>query len=182
MAKMVLRELMDPLIFLKFKSFLMKVQHASPPTTTTFFVFLKSFWINQSRTWWNFCFLALHLWIRSSFSSLISTSFLKTGIHWQSLYLLNMKKNPIVSSCTTHHMLVLILRSCTGILSVNCVTKFLFYGWVQGNDPSCLREFLLQILSRNSPSGNVGLQVSSTNANYHTLSYTFHNIYKDCFL
>jgi hypothetical protein len=92
------------------------------------------------------------------------------------------EKNPIVSSCTTHHMLVLILRSCTGILSVNCVTKFLFYGWVQGNDPSCLREFLLQILSRNSPSGNVGLQVSSTNANYHTLSYTFHNIYKDCFL
>ena len=109
MAKMVLRELMDPLIFLKFKSFLMKVQHASPPTTTTFFVFLKSFWINQSRTWWNFCFLALHLWIRSSFSSLSSTSFLKTGIHWQSLYLLNMKKNPIVSSCTTHHVLVLIL-------------------------------------------------------------------------
>jgi hypothetical protein len=109
MAKMVLRELMDPLIFLKFKSFLMKVQHASPPTTTTFLVFLKSFWINQSRTWWNFCFLALHLWIRSSFSSLISTSFLKTGIHWQSLYLLNMKKNPIVSSCTTRHVLVLIL-------------------------------------------------------------------------
>ena len=29
MANMVLRELMDPLIFLKFKSFLMKVQHAS---------------------------------------------------------------------------------------------------------------------------------------------------------
>lgn len=30
---------------------------------------------------------------------------------------------------------------------------------VQGNDPSCLREFLLQILDKNSSSGNVGLQV-----------------------
>jgi hypothetical protein len=37
MAKMVLRELMDPLIFMKFKSFLMKVQHASPTPPLLFF-------------------------------------------------------------------------------------------------------------------------------------------------
>jgi len=161
MAKMVLRELMDPLNFLKFKSFLMKVQHATPPpppfTCITSLDKIKFLFINfyQFLEDWN------------AFAVTLFAQY---------------EKNPIVSSCTTHHMLVLILRSCTGILSVNCVTKFLFYGWVQGNDPSCLREFLLQILSRNSPSGNVGLQVSSTNANYHTLSYTFHNIYKDCFL
>jgi hypothetical protein len=65
MAKMVLRELMDPLIFLKFKSFLMKVHHARPhPPPPPLFFPVK---------------------------------------------LLNMKKNPIVSSCTTHHVLVLIL-------------------------------------------------------------------------
>jgi len=29
----------------------------------------------------------------------------------------------------------------------------------QGNDPSCLREFLLPILCQNSPSGNIGLQM-----------------------
>ncbi|KAL3570585.1 hypothetical protein D5086_027834 [Populus alba] len=34
---------------------------------------------------------------------------------------------------------------------------------MKGNDPSCLREFLLQILSRNSPSGNVGLQILDRN-------------------
>nr|XP_034925584.1 LOW QUALITY PROTEIN: probable plastid-lipid-associated protein 14, chloroplastic [Populus alba] len=36
MAKMVVRELMDPLIFMKFKSFLVKVQHASPPVLLFF--------------------------------------------------------------------------------------------------------------------------------------------------
>ncbi|KAL9374752.1 hypothetical protein Peur_031631 [Populus x canadensis] len=34
---------------------------------------------------------------------------------------------------------------------------------MKGNDPSWLREFLLQILSRNSPSGNVGLQMLDRN-------------------
>ncbi|XP_048326603.1 probable plastid-lipid-associated protein 14, chloroplastic isoform X2 [Ziziphus jujuba] len=33
----------------------------------------------------------------------------------------------------------------------------------QGNDPSCLREFLLQILDKNSSSGNVGLQILDRN-------------------
>lgn len=34
---------------------------------------------------------------------------------------------------------------------------------MKGNDPSCLREFLLQILCSNSPSGNVGLQILDRN-------------------
>ncbi|KAL9374751.1 hypothetical protein Peur_031630 [Populus x canadensis] len=34
---------------------------------------------------------------------------------------------------------------------------------MKGNDPSWLREFLLQILSRNSPSGSVGLQILDRN-------------------
>ncbi|KAM0846323.1 hypothetical protein ACQ4PT_055737 [Festuca glaucescens] len=33
----------------------------------------------------------------------------------------------------------------------------------KGNDPSCLREFLLPILSQNSPSGNIGLQMLDRN-------------------
>lgn len=37
--------------------------------------------------------------------------------------------------------------------------SFSFYKFVQGNDPSCLREFLLPVLLKNSPLGNTGLQV-----------------------
>lgn len=33
----------------------------------------------------------------------------------------------------------------------------------KGNDPSCLREFLVPILSQNSPSGNIGLQMLDRN-------------------
>ncbi|XP_050387776.1 probable plastid-lipid-associated protein 14, chloroplastic [Argentina anserina] len=42
----------------------------------------------------------------------------------------------------------------------------------KGNDPSCLREFLLQILHRNSSSGNAGLQILDRNwgAGWHLLS------------
>ncbi|KAF8379699.1 hypothetical protein HHK36_029143 [Tetracentron sinense] len=35
--------------------------------------------------------------------------------------------------------------------------------FTKGNDPSCLREFLLQILCRNSSSGNAGLQILDRN-------------------
>ncbi|XVE64379.1 hypothetical protein DITRI_Ditri07aG0096400 [Diplodiscus trichospermus] len=34
---------------------------------------------------------------------------------------------------------------------------------MKGNDPSCLREFLLPILTRNSPTGNIGLQILDRN-------------------
>ncbi|XP_038683400.1 probable plastid-lipid-associated protein 14, chloroplastic isoform X2 [Tripterygium wilfordii] len=41
-------------------------------------------------------------------------------------------------------------------------TKFKSF-LVKGNDPSCLREFILPILSRDSPSGNAGLQILDRN-------------------
>ncbi|XP_058095941.1 probable plastid-lipid-associated protein 14, chloroplastic isoform X2 [Magnolia sinica] len=43
---------------------------------------------------------------------------------------------------------------------------------MKGNDPSCLREFLLPILCRNSPSGNAGLQILDRNwgAGWNVLS------------
>lgn len=41
-------------------------------------------------------------------------------------------------------------------------TKFKSF-LTKGNDPSCLREFLLQILHRNSSSGNAGLQILDRN-------------------
>ncbi|KAI5561845.1 hypothetical protein BDE02_15G014200 [Populus trichocarpa] len=88
MAKMVLRELMDPLIFMKFKSFLMK--------------FLED---------WNALAVALFVQYEKISYSII--------MHYS---------------------------SCVGTDPIYKVV------------PSCLREFLLQILSRNSPSGNVGLQ------------------------
>lgn len=68
----------------------------------------------------------------------------------------------------------MLLLLCSEAFNANAVIKFvvlysmpikLLYGRVkmllnmQGNDPSCLREFLLPILCRNSPSGNAGLQV-----------------------
>jgi hypothetical protein len=106
MAKMVLRELMDPLNFLKFKSFLMKVQHATPPPPFTCITSLDKI---------KFLFINFYQFLED-WNAFAVTLFAQY------------EKNPIVSSCTTHHMLVLILRSCTGILSVNCVTKFLFYG------------------------------------------------------
>uniref|UniRef100_A0A2P2L674 Putative plastid-lipid-associated protein 14ic n=1 Tax=Rhizophora mucronata TaxID=61149 RepID=A0A2P2L674_RHIMU len=34
---------------------------------------------------------------------------------------------------------------------------------MKGNDPSCLREFLLPMLSKNSPCGNIGLQILDRN-------------------
>ncbi|XP_050223581.1 probable plastid-lipid-associated protein 14, chloroplastic [Mercurialis annua] len=42
-------------------------------------------------------------------------------------------------------------------------TKFKSF-LMKGNDPSCLREFLLQILGRNSPSGSPGLQILDRNS------------------
>ncbi|CAK7324158.1 unnamed protein product [Dovyalis caffra] len=51
----------------------------------------------------------------------------------------------------------------TCITSLDKLKLFLFINFYKGNDPSCLREFLLQVLSRNSPSGNVGLQILDRN-------------------
>ncbi|XP_045816039.1 probable plastid-lipid-associated protein 14, chloroplastic [Trifolium pratense] len=44
--------------------------------------------------------------------------------------------------------------------------------FTQGNDPSCLRQFMLEILGRNSPYGNAGLQMLDRNwgAGWHLLS------------
>lgn len=50
----------------------------------------------------------------------------------------------------------------------------------QGNDPSCLREFLLQFLSRNSPSGNPGLQVFGPSTQvFSTFSVPFPSSYEN---
>uniref|UniRef100_A0A0E0JLX1 Protein kinase domain-containing protein n=1 Tax=Oryza punctata TaxID=4537 RepID=A0A0E0JLX1_ORYPU len=50
-----------------------------------------------------------------------------------------------------------VLRSFSGITKKN--DSHDWYPISQGDDPACLREFLLPILCQNSPSGNIGLQI-----------------------
>ncbi|XVF10050.1 hypothetical protein REPUB_Repub07fG0150200 [Reevesia pubescens] len=61
---------------------------------------------------------------------------------------------------------------CVGFMMAKMVLKELMNPLIfakfksflmKGNDPSCLREFLLPILTRNSPTGNVGLQMLDRN-------------------
>ncbi|KAI5561847.1 hypothetical protein BDE02_15G014500 [Populus trichocarpa] len=69
-------------------------------------------------------------------------------------------------------MMIAFDMRCVGFMMANMVLRELMDPLIflkfksflmKGNDPSCLREFLLQILSRNSPSGNVGLQILDQN-------------------
>ncbi|KAJ8771581.1 hypothetical protein K2173_026758 [Erythroxylum novogranatense] len=64
------------------------------------------------------------------------------------------------------------LQRCVGFIMAKMVLRELmdpvifmrFKSFLnKGNDPSCLREFLLSILSRNSPQGNIGLQMLDRN-------------------
>ncbi|KAF9667363.1 hypothetical protein SADUNF_Sadunf15G0015300 [Salix dunnii] len=61
--------------------------------------------------------------------------------------------------CVGFMMAKMVLRELMDPLIFMKFKSFL----MKGNDPSCLREFLLQILCRNSPSGNVGLQILDRN-------------------
>lgn len=57
--------------------------------------------------------------------------------------------------CVGFMMAKMVLRELMDPLIFNKFKSFL----TKGNDPACLREFLFPILSRNSPSGNAGLQI-----------------------
>ncbi|XP_031260103.1 probable plastid-lipid-associated protein 14, chloroplastic isoform X2 [Pistacia vera] len=61
--------------------------------------------------------------------------------------------------CVGFMMAKMVLRELMDPLIFTKFKSFL----TQGNDPSCLREFLLQVLNRNSPSGNAGLQILDRN-------------------
>ncbi|GMY07498.1 probable plastid-lipid-associated protein 14, chloroplastic [Fagus crenata] len=61
--------------------------------------------------------------------------------------------------CVGFMMAKMVLRE---LMDPFIFTKFKSF-LMKGNDPSCLREFLLQILSRDSPSGNTGLQILDRN-------------------
>ncbi|XP_020265087.1 probable plastid-lipid-associated protein 14, chloroplastic isoform X2 [Asparagus officinalis] len=61
--------------------------------------------------------------------------------------------------CVGFIMAKMILRE---LMEPSTFTKFKSF-LTKGNDPSCLREFLLPILSRDSPSGNDGLQMLDRN-------------------
>ncbi|KAK3164955.1 hypothetical protein QOZ80_1AG0027010 [Eleusine coracana subsp. coracana] len=73
-----------------------------------------------------------------------------------------------VSSSERRKMMIAFDIRCVGFIMAKMVlrelmdpsTFFKFKSFLtKGNDPSCLREFLLPILCQNSPSGNAGLQI-----------------------
>ncbi|OWM79635.1 hypothetical protein CDL15_Pgr023047 [Punica granatum] len=61
--------------------------------------------------------------------------------------------------CVGFIMAKMVLRE---LMDPSIFTKFKSF-LTKGNDPSCLREYLLQILSRNSPSGSCGFQILDRN-------------------
>lgn len=85
------------------------------------------------------------------------------------------------NSTDRQQMMIAFDMRCLGFMMIKMVlrelmdpiffTKFKAY-LNKGNDPSCLREFLLRTLNRNSSHGNVGLQILDRNwgAGWHLLS------------
>ncbi|GAB2265086.1 Probable plastid-lipid-associated protein 14, chloroplastic [Dionaea muscipula] len=81
-------------------------------------------------------------------------------------------KNALDFNTDRRKMMIAFDMRCVGFMMAKMVlrelmdpsnfTKFKSF-LAKGNDPSCLREFLLPILSANSPSGNAGLQIFDRN-------------------
>ncbi|XAR52222.1 Non-specific serine/threonine protein kinase [Bertholletia excelsa] len=81
--------------------------------------------------------------------------------------------NSTVDSCMDRRqMMIAFDMRCVGFMMVKMVLRELMQPLIftkfksfltKGNDPSCLREFLLSILCRNSSSGNAGLQMLDRN-------------------
>ncbi|GKV25627.1 hypothetical protein SLEP1_g35030 [Rubroshorea leprosula] len=61
--------------------------------------------------------------------------------------------------CVGFMMAKMVLRE---LMEPSTFAKFKSF-LTKGNDPSCLREFLLQIMNKNSPSGNLGFQILDRN-------------------
>ncbi|GLU12012.1 hypothetical protein SLE2022_287210 [Rubroshorea leprosula] len=61
--------------------------------------------------------------------------------------------------CVGFMMAKMVLRE---LMEPSTFAKFKSF-LTKGNDPSCLREFLLQIMNKNSPSGNLGFQMLDRN-------------------
>ncbi|XP_011626322.2 probable plastid-lipid-associated protein 14, chloroplastic isoform X1 [Amborella trichopoda] len=80
--------------------------------------------------------------------------------------------DPLESNIDRRQMMIAFDIRCVGFMMAKMVlrelmdpsifTKFKSF-LTKGNDPSCLREFLLPLLSQNSPSGNIGLQMLDRN-------------------
>ncbi|KDP22148.1 hypothetical protein JCGZ_25979 [Jatropha curcas] len=80
--------------------------------------------------------------------------------------------NSLDNSMDRRQMMIAFDMRCVGFMMAKMVLRELmdplifarFKSFlIKGNDPSCLREFLLQTLSRNSSSGSVGLQILDRN-------------------
>ncbi|KAK0597130.1 hypothetical protein LWI29_022068 [Acer saccharum] len=75
--------------------------------------------------------------------------------------------NSVDNNIVRRQMMIAFDMRCVGFMMAKMVLRELMDPLIfmkfktfftKGNDPTCLREFLLQVLSRNSPSGNAGFQ------------------------
>ncbi|KAK4838870.1 hypothetical protein QYF36_017164 [Acer negundo] len=80
--------------------------------------------------------------------------------------------NSVDNNIVRRQMMIAFDMRCVGFMMAKMVLRELMDPLIfmkfksfftKGNDPSCLREFLLQVLSRNSPSGNAGFQILDRN-------------------
>ncbi|GAB2223554.1 hypothetical protein Droror1_Dr00017695 [Drosera rotundifolia] len=81
-------------------------------------------------------------------------------------------KNVLDGNTDRRKMMIAFDMRCVGFMMAKMVlrelmepshfTKFKIF-LMKGNDPSCLREFLLPMLNKNSPSGNTGMQILDRN-------------------
>ncbi|KAL5744811.1 hypothetical protein ACOSQ2_027927 [Xanthoceras sorbifolium] len=80
--------------------------------------------------------------------------------------------NTVDNNIDRRKMMIAFDMRCVGFMMAKMVLRELMDPLIfmkfksfltKGNDPSCLREFLLQVLNGNSPSGNAGLQILDRN-------------------
>ncbi|KAK2654235.1 hypothetical protein Ddye_014091 [Dipteronia dyeriana] len=87
-------------------------------------------------------------------------------------YEVGSSNNTVDNNIVRRQMMIAFDMRCVGFMMAKMVLRELMDPLIfmkfksfftKGNDPSCLREFLLPVLSRNSPSGNAGFQILDRN-------------------
>ncbi|CAO2838644.1 unnamed protein product [Amaranthus hypochondriacus] len=97
---------------------------------------------------------------------------IKVGILGNAADFVESTSNTSMFDSKRRHMMIAFDMRCVGFIMAKMVLRELMDPLIfaefksfltKGNDPSCLREFMLPILCKNSPSGNIGLQILDRN-------------------
>ncbi|KAL2921869.1 putative plastid-lipid-associated protein 14 chloroplastic [Bienertia sinuspersici] len=97
---------------------------------------------------------------------------IKVGILGNAVDFIENNSNSNISDTKRRQMMIAFDMRCVGFIMAKMVLRELMDPLIfaefkafltTGNDPSCLREFMLPILCKNSPSGNIGLQILDRN-------------------